>query len=137
MMISTLIVDDSALMRQYLRQIIEQNSDMEVLAEASDGVLALEAIRRHRPDVLLLNIEMPRLDGVEVVRRLRLISRAEVVIVSSAIRPDSPKVRALLALGVSEFIQKPSGALSLDIAEARGEQLIAAVRRLAALHESK
>ena len=69
-MIRVLLADDQAMVRNGLRRIIESRSDITVIAEASDGVEAIEAARRLRPDVCLVDIRMPRLDGLEVTRAL-------------------------------------------------------------------
>lgn len=70
MTIRVLLADDQAMIRNGLRRIIESRSDLTVVAEASDGVEAIEAARRLRPDVCLVDIRMPRLDGLEVTRAL-------------------------------------------------------------------
>lgn len=70
MTIRVLVADDQAMIRNGLRRIIESNPDLTVVAEASDGVEAVEAARRLRPDVCLVDIRMPRLDGLEVTRLL-------------------------------------------------------------------
>ena len=69
-MIRVLLADDQAMVRGGLRLILENQPDIEVVAEAADGVEAVEAARRLRPDVCLVDIRMPRLDGIEVTRTL-------------------------------------------------------------------
>ncbi|RHW26636.1 DNA-binding response regulator [Nocardioides immobilis] len=69
-MISVVLAEDHGLVREGLRAILDLQDDIEVVAEATDGVQALSAVARHRPDVLVLDIQMPRLDGLEVVERI-------------------------------------------------------------------
>jgi len=66
-----LLVDDHALLRTGVANIINQESDLHVVAEAGNGVEAIEAYTRHRPDVTLLDLRMPIMEGVEAVRRIR------------------------------------------------------------------
>ena len=68
---SVLLVDDHALLRTGVANIINQESDLRVVAEAGNGVEALEAYDRHHPDVTLLDLRMPVMEGVEAVRRIR------------------------------------------------------------------
>ncbi|MEU7254303.1 response regulator transcription factor [Streptomyces rimosus] len=70
MTIRVLIADDQEMVRRGLRRILESRPDIEVVGEAADGVAALEAARALRPDVALVDIRMPRMDGLEVTRRL-------------------------------------------------------------------
>ena len=68
---NVLVVDDHALLRTGVANIINQESDLHVIAEASNGLEAVEAFERHRPDVTLLDLRMPVMEGVEAVRRIR------------------------------------------------------------------
>src|SRR5207237_5474325 len=68
---SVLVVDDHALLRTGVANIINQEPDLQVVAEAGNGVEALDAYERHHPDVTLLDLRMPVMEGVEVVRRIR------------------------------------------------------------------
>jgi DNA-binding NarL/FixJ family response regulator len=68
---TVMLVDDHALLRTGVANIINQEADLEVIAEACDGVEAIDAFERYHPDVTLLDLRMPRMEGVEVVRRIR------------------------------------------------------------------
>ena len=70
MRIRVLLCDDQALVRSGFRMILEAREDIEVVGEAQDGVQAVELAHRRRPDVILMDVRMPRLDGVEATRRL-------------------------------------------------------------------
>ncbi|MDO9500585.1 response regulator, partial [Falsiroseomonas sp.] len=84
-----LVVDDSAMMRRLVREALAMDADFEVVGEAADGIQALEALQRLAPDLTMLDIEMPELDGLGVLRRWALEGAGAVVIVSSAARPGS------------------------------------------------
>lgn len=123
-----LVVDDSSLMRRLIADIVRQADDLELAGEARDGVEALELAATLRPDVILLDIEMPRLDGLGFLRAARLTVSAPVIVVSSLARLGAPASGEALALGASDILPKPSGVLSLDIAETRGQALLEAIR---------
>jgi two-component system chemotaxis response regulator CheB len=125
---TVLIVDDSGLMRNTIRQIIAVDTDLEVIGEAEDGIVALEKIRSLKPDVVLLDIEMPRLDGMAVLKRARLTSSAKVIILSSLTQLGSPMALEARRLGAAEVIAKPSGTISLDLEARRGSDILRIVR---------
>jgi NarL family two-component system response regulator LiaR len=96
-MIRVLIADDHAVVRQGLRTFLDLQEDIEVVAEASDGVEALDAAERLEPDVVLIDLVMPRMDGIEAIRRLReRAPAARAIVLSSFIDDDKlfPAVRA-------------------------------------------
>src|SRR5438132_9200171 len=100
-----LLVDDHALLRTGVANIINQESDLHVVAEAGNGVDALEAYDRHRPDVTLLDLRMPVMEGVEVVRRLRERDPGARVIVLTTYDTDDEISRALKA-GAKAYVLK-------------------------------
>jgi len=125
---SVLIVDDSGLMRNTIRQIIAVDPELEVVGEAEDGVVALEKIRSLKPDIVLLDIEMPKLDGIAVLKRARLTSSAKVIILSSLAQLGSPQALEARRIGAAEVIAKPSGTISLDLKARRGSDILRAMR---------
>jgi CheY-like chemotaxis protein len=127
-----LIVDDSAIMRRLLREILATDPAFAVVGEAADGAQGLDAMRRLQPDLVLLDIEMPVLDGLATLRRWALEGAGAVVIVSSAARPAQATAIEARRLGAAGIVGKPSGALSLDIAE-KGAALLRAARRAVGL----
>lgn len=127
--IKVLIVDDSFLMRRILRNIVEKDPGMQVVGEAGDGVQALEKLPSAKPDLILLDIEMPNMDGIEFLRRARLASSAKVIVISSVARLDSPEAQAVLELGASDILPKPSGVLSVDFEEQKSRELLDAIHK--------
>ena len=96
-MIRVLIADDHAVVRQGLRTFLDLQDDIEVVAEAADGEEALAAALEHVPDVVLIDLVMPRLDGIEVIRRLReTVPAVRAIVLSSFVDDDKlfPAVRA-------------------------------------------
>jgi CheY-like chemotaxis protein len=125
---SVLVVDDSPTMRRIIREIIAADDAFTLAGEAEDGEAALTAMAALQPALTLLDIEMPKLDGLGVLRRWALTGRGEVVVVSSAAQPCSEVALTALRLGAAGVVAKPSGALSLDMAERRGHAVLQAAR---------
>jgi len=113
MSIKVLIVDDSALVRQVLRAIIESRGDLEVVGVAPDPYIARELIKKHRPDVLTLDVEMPRMDGLVFLEKLMRLHPLPVVMVSSLTEHGSEITFRALELGAVDFVTKPK----LDVAQ--------------------
>ncbi len=104
-MTRVLIVDDEALVRAGLRLILESGEDLEVVGEAEDGADAVDAVRRHRPDVVLMDIRMPRQDGLTTTTELQRLREPPKVIVLTTFDLDDYVFRALQA-GASGFLLK-------------------------------
>jgi DNA-binding NarL/FixJ family response regulator len=100
-----LLVDDHALLRTGVANIINQERDLEVVAEAGNGVEAIEAYERHHPDVTLLDLRMPVMEGVEVVRRIREKDPRARFIVLTTYDTDEEIARALKA-GAKAYVLK-------------------------------
>jgi DNA-binding NarL/FixJ family response regulator len=118
--IRVLVADDQALVRGGFRMILDAQKDIEVVAEAGDGREALEKARELRPDVVLMDIRMPELDGLEATRRLR--------------RADGPRVLVLTTFDADEYLYEAmqAGASGFLLKDVRPEQLAEAVRVVAA-----
>ncbi len=114
-MIKVALVDDQALVRAGFRLILEAEDDIEVVAEAADGAAAIDAVIRHRPDVVLMDIQMPGMDGLEATRRL--VADGTTVVVLTTFERDDYILEAVRA-GASGFLVK----------NAPAEELVAAVR---------
>ena len=104
-----LVVDDHALFRTGVANIINQESDLRVVAEAGNGAEAVEAFERHHPDVTLLDLRMPVMDGVETVRQIRAREPHARVIVLTTYDTDDEIARALKA-GAKAYVLKDIGA---------------------------
>jgi two-component system chemotaxis response regulator CheB len=125
-----LIVDDSFVMRALLRGIVTSDPDLEVAGEATNGLEALQQVKEMAPDLVLLDIEMPHMDGIECIKRLRLMSKVPVIIVSSVAQAGSPQAIEARKFGAAEVIAKPSGAMSLDLNAKKGHEIVTAARRV-------
>jgi len=105
--IRVLVVDDSALIRSVLREIIGSQPDMEVVGVAPDPIVAREMIRRLDPDVLTLDVEMPRMDGLDFLEKLMRLRPMPVVMVSTLTERGSEITMRALELGAVDFVTKP------------------------------
>jgi len=105
--IRVLCVDDSVLMRGVMRRIINAQADMEVVAVAPDPLVARELIKRHNPDVLTLDVEMPRMGGLDFLERLMRLRPMPVIMVSSLTADNSAVTLRALELGAVDFVEKP------------------------------
>lgn len=115
-MIRLLIVDDEAMVRRGLRLVLEAEDDLQVIGEAADGLEALDEAARLDPDVVLMDVRMPRLDGVEACRRLVATSDAKVVVLTTFDLDEH--LFAAVRAGASGFLLKAS----------RPEDLVDAIR---------
>lgn len=115
-----LLADDHTLVRQGLRALLEREPGIEVIAEAEDGPQALESVERCRPQVAVLDISMPRLNGLEAARRIaELAPETKVILLSMYQSPEY--VREALRAGVRGYVLKENAA----------EELVEAIRRVA------
>jgi len=118
-LIKVLIVDDHALVRMGIRRLLEDLPDMEVVAEAESGEVALALVKLHQPDVVLLDMKMPGIDGWEVTRRLTKTNPQVKVIAVTALSID-PLPSRMLQLGAMGYLTKESGL----------EEMAAAIRKV-------
>ena len=101
------VVDDSALVRSILTEIINRQSDMECIGAAADPLLAREMIRNLNPDVITLDVEMPRMDGLDFLSRLMRLRPMPVVMVSTLTERGAEVTLKALELGAVDFVAKP------------------------------
>ncbi|MEN2422494.1 response regulator transcription factor [Streptomyces rimosus] len=119
-MIRVLVVDDEALVRTGLRMILEPTDDIEVVAEAGDGREAITAAARHRPDVVLMDVRMPEMDGLTALRELRR-------------SPAAPKVIMLTTFDLDDYVHSAlrNGACGFLLKDTSPRDLAHAVRTVA------
>lgn len=120
--ISVLIVDDSALMRNIISRIISAAPGLMVADKAMNGIFALQKIPHCDPDVIVLDIEMPEMNGIEFLKeRKRLGIEIPVIILSAVAKEGAQVTIEALGLGASDFITKPSGSVSADLHKVAGD----------------
>ncbi|MEZ2350587.1 chemotaxis response regulator protein-glutamate methylesterase [Caballeronia sp. RCC_10] len=129
--IKVLCVDDSALVRSLMTEIINAQPDMHVCATAPDPLVARELIKLHNPDVLTLDVEMPRMDGLDFLEKLMRLRPMPVVMVSSLTERGNEITLRALELGAVDFVTKPKVGIRdgmLDYAEKLADKVRAASR---------
>jgi two-component system chemotaxis response regulator CheB len=110
--VRVLVVDDSALMRKLIPQILARDSDIEVVGTAMDGAFGLKKIEELSPQVVTLDLEMPRMDGMETLRQITKRFRIPVIVVSAHSTEGASATFKALALGAFDFVAKPRDAVS-------------------------
>ena len=142
--IRVLVVDDSALVRHLLSEIINRQPDMQCVGAANDPLVAREMIRELNPDVLTLDVEMPRMDGLEFLGRLMRLRPMPVVMISTLTDAGADVTLRALELGAVDFVAKPRvgvagglNDLSLLIAEKIRVAATAKIRRVVGLEDKK
>src|SRR5574343_1387360 len=105
--IKLLIVDDSALVRQMLTKIFSETEDIEVVGTAGDPLIARDKIKALNPDVLTLDVEMPRMDGLTFLRNLMRLRPMPVVMISTLTEKGAEVTLEALALGTVDVVSKP------------------------------
>jgi two-component system chemotaxis response regulator CheB len=129
--IKVLCVDDSALIRSLMTEIINGQPDMTVVATAPDPLVARELIKQHNPDVLTLDVEMPRMDGLDFLEKLMRLRPMPVVMVSSLTERGNEITLRALELGAVDFVTKPKVGIRdgmLDYSEKLADKVRAAAR---------
>ena len=130
-MIKVLVVDDSALMRHVLSDILDSDPDIDVVGVAADPYIAREKIKRLNPDMITLDVEMPKMDGLQFLRNIMRLRPMPVLMVSSLTQAGAAVTLEALEIGAVDFVAKPE----IDIAQGLrdyAEELIAKVKMTAA-----
>ena len=125
--IRVLVVDDSALMRKLIPAILARDSSIEVVGTAMDGAFALKKIEELQPDVVTLDLEMPRMDGMEALRMIMKRAPLPVILFSTHSKEGGYATLKALALGAVDFLQKPKDAAAGHLEEI-ADQLIAKIK---------
>ncbi|HIF53678.1 MAG TPA: chemotaxis response regulator protein-glutamate methylesterase [Methylococcaceae bacterium] len=131
--IRLLIIDDSALIRKMLTEIFNISDDIEVVGTAADPIIARDKIKKLKPDVLTLDIEMPRMDGLTFLRNLMRLRPLPVVMVSTLTEKGAAVTLEALELGAIDFVAKPKMDVSNTLNE-YAEDIIAKVKVAAKAH---
>ncbi|MFD6207222.1 chemotaxis response regulator protein-glutamate methylesterase [Peribacillus sp. NPDC060253] len=119
--VKVLIVDDSAFMRKLISEFLAEESKVEVIGTARNGIEALDKIKALKPDVVTLDVEMPVLDGLEALNRIMNECPTAVVMLSSTTKIGTENTFAAMNSGAFDFVAKPSGAISLDLHKIKKE----------------
>ena len=119
--VRVLVVDDSALMRKLIPQIIERDGSIHVVGTAMDGSFGLKKIEELKPQVITLDLEMPRMDGMEALKEITRKHRLPVIIVSAHTTQGASSTFKALALGAFDFVAKPRDAASAKMEEIADE----------------
>jgi two-component system, chemotaxis family, protein-glutamate methylesterase/glutaminase len=133
MAVRVLVVDDSAFMRKVIAEMVASDTTFEVVGTARDGVDALDRIKTLKPDLMTLDVEMPNLDGLGVLRALRATPKAQrpkIVMCSSLTREGSVAALTALELGASDFVAKDAS-IALTGLDALKRELLERLRALA------
>jgi two-component system chemotaxis response regulator CheB len=138
--IKVVVIDDSAFMRKALAAMLSKDPEIEVAGTARDGEEGLEMIRRHQPDVVTLDIEMPRMDGLTALRHIMMEMPRPVLMVSSLTTEGAEATLKAMELGAVDFIPKQLSKVSLDIVkiedDLRAKVKLIAKRRMSHLSRS-
>ncbi|MEW6447575.1 MAG: chemotaxis response regulator protein-glutamate methylesterase [Bacillota bacterium] len=128
--IKVMVDDDSALVRRVVSRMLADNPDIELAGTAANGLEALEKVPEVKPDVIVLDVEMPVMDGLETLRRLMQTRPVPVVMLSALTRAGSRATLEALALGAVDFIPKPANPAELSLVKS---ELAAKIKTAAAV----
>jgi two-component system chemotaxis response regulator CheB len=120
MKIKVLVIDDSALIRSLLTEIINSQKDMEVVGAAPDPIVARDLIKQLNPDVLTLDVEMPKMDGLDFLEKLMRLRPMPVLMVSTLTERGSEITMRALELGAVDFVTKPKMSISTGMRDYTG-----------------
>src|SRR5574344_2250317 len=131
--IRVIVVDEAALVRSLLAEIINRQHDMECIGTANDPLVAREMIRELDPDVITLDVEMPRMDGIDVLGRLMRLRPMPVVMISTLTERGAEVTMRALELGAVDFVAKPRVGLANGLNEL-ATQIVDKIRVAAKAH---
>ena len=133
MSIKVLVIDDSAMMRKLLVELINSAPDIEAVGSAPDALVAREMIKTLNPDVLTLDVQMPKMDGIDFLERLMRLRPMPVVMVSSSTESGSETTLRALELGAVDFIGKPR----MDSAKSSEDYTRELLEKIRAAHSAR
>ncbi|RKZ23556.1 chemotaxis response regulator protein-glutamate methylesterase [bacterium] len=114
-MIRVLVVDDSAFMRKVIRDILEEDPEIEVVGTARNGIQAIKLVRELKPDVVTMDVEMPKMNGIEALEIIMKENPVPVIMVSAYTREGAGITIEALEKGAFDFVPKPGGPISLNM----------------------
>ncbi len=129
-LVRVLVVDDSALMRKLIPQLLERDNSIHVVGTAMDGSFVSKKIEELQPDVITLDLEMPRMDGMETLREIMRAHRLPVIVVSAHSTSGASATFKALSMGAFDFVAKPHDAASAHMNQI-GEELISKIKAAA------
>jgi two-component system, chemotaxis family, protein-glutamate methylesterase/glutaminase len=127
-----MIVDDSAMMRLIIQSMLSDDPSLRLVGTASNGREALDKLPTLQPDLILLDIEMPEMGGLDFLRKARAQTKAKVIILSSLAEEMAKEAQAL---GADAVISKPSGSVSYDLKARRGSEVMQTIYRLLGIRQ--
>ena len=130
-MADIMIAVDSFLVRNIIKNLLGSSPHLRVIGEAANGAQALERAAQWLPDIIILDIEMPVMNGLECLRQLQRACTAKVIVLTSIVSPGSSLAREALSLGAVEVVSTPTGSISLEQRAQRRLEIVAAVLRAA------
>jgi two-component system chemotaxis response regulator CheB len=119
--IRVLVVDDSVFMRQIITTILDSDPGIKVTAAAKNGEEALQALKDDQFDVITLDINMPKMDGITALKHIMATNPVPVIMISALTQEGAKETLQALSIGALDYVAKPSGAISFDIDEQRDE----------------
>lgn len=128
---TVMVVDDSAVIRGMLTRWLQETNDLTVCASASNGEMALSQMAKHKPDVVVLDIEMPRMDGLTALPKLLEIDPRVKIVMSSTLTTRNAEVSLkAIELGAADYLAKPEASRDANVTEAFRRELVEKVRAL-------
>ena len=138
MSIRVLLVDDSTIIRSLIARALKEESSIEVVATASNGLRGVESAKAHKPDVVILDIEMPEMDGIEALPKILEVSPNSQVIMASTLTQRNASISMqALELGAADYLPKPSSTGDHDNLEIFYQELRAKVKSLGTAKQQK
>jgi two-component system, chemotaxis family, protein-glutamate methylesterase/glutaminase len=125
-----MLVDDSNMMRFIVRTLLTTDPNLTVVSSVENGKRALEALAESQPDLIVLDLEMPQMNGLEFLRIAHTTTKAKVVVLTSFAPTGSSQRDEALRLGADAIISKPSSAISFDLDQGCGPALFTTIYRL-------
>lgn len=126
-----LIVDDSAVIRGMISRIIQEEQDIEIVGSAANGQMAVQFYTREKPDLVLLDIDMPIMDGIEALKEIMRIDRAAKVVMCSTLTQKNAEISMqAMALGAVDYIPKPETAREMNSTDDFKHNLLGLIRNL-------